>query len=229
MINHYFCIDMKGKVVRNNYILADNQDITREGLRSFLQVNDMNASITEAANFRVLLEKLRENPCSVVVIDYALLDLSSANHLLNIKSGANGSKWLLFSDEPGEHFLRQLLLADPTISVVLKNNSKDQILDALMCVAAGEVYWCDYAESVMRADVPTTKIPDSLTNTEKKILYEIALGKTTKEIAIEKNLSFHTVNAHRRNIYRKLEVNSVNEATRYALQVGLIDLMEYYI
>jgi len=96
-------------------------------------------------------------------------------------------------------------------------------------VSNGEVYWCDFAESVMKSDVPPLKKPDQLTASEKNILYWIALGKTTKEIAVEKNLSFHTVNAHRRNIYRKLGVNSVNEATRYALQAGLIDLMEYYI
>lgn len=220
---------MKEKSARNNYILADNQDVTREGLRSYLRLADGDATVTEAAHYRALLEKLRDHPHSVVVVDYALFDFSSANHLLNIKSGAKESSWLLFSDEPGEHFLRQLLMADPTISVALKNNSKAQLLDALMCVAAGEIYWCDYAESVMRSGVPPSKKTVALTSSEKKILYEIALGKTTKEIAVEKNLSFHTVNAHRRNIYRKLEVNSVNEVTRYALQAGLIDLMEYYI
>lgn len=81
----------------------------------------------------------------------------------------------------------------------------------------------------MDADVPLLKVTDKLTASENNILREIALGKTTKEIAVEKNLSFHTVNSHRRNIYRKLGVNSVNEVTRYALQAGLIDLMEYYI
>lgn len=220
---------MQEKRENNNYILADNQDITSEGLLSYLHTTDGDATITKASNYRVLLEKLRDNPRSVVIVDYALFDFSSVNHLLNIKSGAKKSSWLLLSDEPGEIFLRQLLMADPTFSVALKNNSKDQLLDALMCVAVGEIYWCEYAESIMRSDVPTAKLDVSLTSTEKKILHEIALGKTTKEIAIEKNLSFHTVNAHRRNIYRKLEVNSVNEVTRYALQAGLIDLMEYYI
>ncbi|MCE5205973.1 MAG: response regulator transcription factor [Porphyromonadaceae bacterium] len=211
------------------YILADNQDVTREGLRSFLKVADPHGQVLEAANYRKLLEDLRNYPRAVVVVDYSLFDFSSVSHLLNIKSGARLSTWLLFSDEPGEHFLRQLLTADPTISVALKSNSRSQLLDVLRSVSAGEVYWCDYAESVIGGDVPPAKITDTLTASEKKILHEIALGKSTKEIATEKNLSFHTVNAHRRNIYRKLQVNSVNEATRYALQAGLVDLMEYYI
>lgn len=215
--------------MENLYILADNQDVTREGLRSFLKVTDPDGRVVEVSNYRKLLEELRNHPRAVVVIDYSLFDFSSVSHLHNIKSGARKSTWLLFSDEPGEHFLRQLLTVDPTISVALKNNTRSQLIDALQSVARGNVYWCDYAESVMGAGVPPVKITDTLTASEKRILHEIALGKSTKEIASEKNLSFHTVNAHRRNIYRKLQVNSVNEATRYALQAGLVDLMEYYI
>lgn len=211
------------------YIVADNQDITRVGLISILKEYDSEVKFIEVENYNKMLFMLRQYPDSVVIVDYSLFDFSSITHLLNIKSGAKGSSWLLFTDEPEVHFLRQLLQSDPTISVVLKNNSKSLILDALICVVENEVYWCDYAESVMKAGVPQSKVPDKLTASETNILREIALGKTTKEIAIEKNLSFHTVNTHRRNIYRKLGVNSVNEVTRYALQAGLIDQMEYYI
>ena len=69
----------------------------------------------------------------------------------------------------------------------------------------------------------------SLTETEKVILKEIALGKTTKEIAAEKFLSFHTINTHRKNIFRKINVNNVHEATKYAMRAGIIDLAEYCI
>ncbi len=212
-----------------NYILADNQYITRAGVISLLKTMNHDAGICEVTTSLELLETLRRHPRSVVVVDYSLFDFMSMNHLLNMKSGAGESSWLLFSDEPEEHFLRQLLLADPAISVVMKHGTQAQINDALMRVAAGEVYWCDLAQSVMRTDVPPSRVADPLTPSEKGILREIALGKTTKEIAAEKYLSFHTINAHRRNIYRKLKVNSVNEVTRYALQAGLIDLMEYYI
>ncbi|MBF1081746.1 MAG: response regulator transcription factor, partial [Prevotellaceae bacterium] len=57
----------------------------------------------------------------------------------------------------------------------------------------------------------------------------IAQGMTSREIAEKRFLSFHTVNTHRKNIFRKLGVNNVHEATRYALRAGLIDAAEYYI
>lgn len=68
--------------------------------------------------------------------------------------------------------------------------------------------------------LPHPQTINLLTQTEKNILKEIALGKTTKEIAAEKNLSFHTINSHRKNIFRKLGVNNVHEATKYAMRAG---------
>ena len=69
----------------------------------------------------------------------------------------------------------------------------------------------------------------SLTVTECEILKLMALGKTTKEIAAERFLSVYTVMTHRKNIFRKLEVNNVYEATKYALRAGIVDAVEYYI
>lgn len=212
-----------------NYIIADNRDITRAGLISYINEIDSEFSLIEVNSYTGLLDELRKCPESIVITDYSLFDFSSLDHFLNIKSGAKKSVWLLFSEEPGEHFLRQLLLADDSISVVLKHYTKKIIIEALMSIKKGGVYWCEYAQSVMKSEVDNGRAVVNLTASEKNILHEIALGKTTKEIAVEKNLSFHTVNTHRRNIYSKLGVNSVNEATRYALQAGLIDLMEYYI
>jgi transcriptional regulator, luxR family len=68
-----------------------------------------------------------------------------------------------------------------------------------------------------------------LTKTETEILKEIALGATTREIAEKRFSSFHTVNTHRKNIFRKLGVNNVHEAIRYAMRSGLVDAAEYYI
>lgn len=52
---------------------------------------------------------------------------------------------------------------------------------------------------------------------------------TTKEIAQKRVSSFHTVNTHRKNIFRKLNVNNAYEAVRYALRAGIVDAAEYYI
>ncbi len=213
----------------HTYIIADNQDITREGLISVLRSQDMKNRVKTARTRTELQAQLRSYPQSVVILDYTLFDFVSVNQLLNMKMGAKASAWILFSDELEEHFLRQILMVDPGISVVMKHNPLQNILDAVTSATYGETYLCDIAESVLKDGNPQKKESDKLTVSEKGILREIALGKTTKEIAFEKHLSFHTVNTHRRNIFRKLAVNNAHEATKYALQAGLLDLMEYYI
>jgi DNA-binding CsgD family transcriptional regulator len=57
----------------------------------------------------------------------------------------------------------------------------------------------------------------------------IAQGKTTKEIAIERFASVHTITTHRKNIFRKLGVNTAHEVIKYALRAGLVDSSEFYI
>ena len=211
------------------YILADNQDITREGLISLLHQPNEKVNIVTVSSCFELQEKLKRYPYSVVILDYTLFDFVSVNQLLNMISGARKSSWVLFSDELGEVFLRQVLLSNQAISVVTKQNKKDEIIEAIQTVSAGKVYLCETAKSALDGEVPKPKLPDILTATEKVILREIARGKMTKEIAYEKNLSFHTVNTHRRNIFRKLEVSNVHEAIKYAFKAGLVDFVEYYI
>lgn len=211
------------------YIIADNQDITREGLMAVLKSEHLRNRIEIVFSRNELQSRLRIYPESIVILDYRLFDFISVNQMLNMKMGAKESSWILFSDELEEHFLRQVLLIDPSISVVMKNNPLQNIVDAISSATYGETYLCDIAESVLNDNPPPKKELGNLTASEKNILREIALGKTTKEIAFEKHLSFHTVNTHRRNIFRKLAVNNVHEATKYALQAGLLDLMEYYI
>jgi DNA-binding NarL/FixJ family response regulator len=68
-----------------------------------------------------------------------------------------------------------------------------------------------------------------LTDTEREIVKLIADGFTTKEIAGKKHISTHTVMTHRKNIFRKLEVNSISELTKFAIRNGLTDIIEYNI
>lgn len=119
----------------------------------------------------------------------------------------------------------------------MKSCSKEEILTAISYISKGERFICNQVSNLLLAASTHQAVVNTmasqphalLTSSEISILKEIALGKTTKEIAASKNLSFHTVNSHRKNIFRKLEANSVHEAIKQAMRLGLIDLTEYYI
>ncbi|MDR0940470.1 MAG: response regulator transcription factor [Mediterranea sp.] len=217
------------------YIIADNQDISKAGLMFLLcQRKEVPRLLLEASDKGELITRLRLHPQAVVVLDYTLFDFAETYELLALHERFKEAAWILFSDELSAPFLRQVLLGSTAFSVVMKDNSKEEIEAAIRCASHGERYICNHVSNLLLSAAPVSAHParpasQVLTLTEQSILREIALGKTTKEIAAEKNLSFHTINSHRKNIFRKLGVNNVHEATKYAMRSGIVDLAEYYI
>ncbi len=222
------------------YIIADNQDITKAGMMFLLSKQKEVSLLLEADNKIELVQLLRIHPQAVVILDYTLFDFSGADELIILQERFKESDWLLFSDELSIGFLRQVLFSSHAFGVVLKDNSKEEIMSALQCASRKERFICNHVSNLLLSGSGNTNTASSvhtfvpqedhlLTPTEKIILKEIALGKTTKEIAAEKNLSFHTINSHRKNIFRKLGVNNVHEAIKYAMRAGIVDLAEYYI
>lgn len=209
-------------------LLADNQFVTSEGISTLLSDYGVE-SIIRVETTSQLQEKLTLHPDSLVILDYTLFNFVSMQQMLNLKIAADKSNWLLFSDELSEQFLRYVLASDDTISLVMKQDSEKEIRSALQNTINGIPYICDFAKQILNEKSITEDSIVSLTASERMILHEIALGKTTKEIAYDKNLSFHTVNSHRKNIYRKLGVNNLHEAIRYAIRAGLFDVTDYYI
>lgn len=213
------------------FIIADNQDITKAGILFLLEGVKEATSVREVNNKAELVSEIRQKSESVVILDYTLFDFSGVDELLVLKERFPNVSWLLFSDELSEDFLRRTIINNQSFGVVMKDSSKEEILSALQCALKGERFICNHVSNLLlnsQLNSPT-KESTLLTNMEKVILKEIALGKTTKEIAAGRNLSFHTINSHRKNIFRKLQVNNVHEATKYAMRAGIVDLAEYYI
>lgn len=193
------------------------------------------ALLLEADNKAELIQQLRLHPGAVVILDYTSFDFVSSDELIVLHERFKEADWLLFSDELSIGFLRQVLFSSMSFGVVLKDNSKEEILTALQCASRKERFICNHVSNLLLSGNSQTSLlhpiqqNDLLTSAERSILKEIALGKTTKEIAVERNLSFHTINSHRKNIFRKLGVNNAHEATKYAMKAGIVDLVEYYI
>jgi len=211
-------------------ILADKQDISKAGFLYFLNLSKEVCEISEADNKKDLLKQLAENPDALVILDYTLFDFSGSEDLLNLNARFKFAHWILFSDELSDDFLRSIVLNSYSFSILFKDCSKDEIGSALDLAFKNERFLCNRASNQLLGKKSIADMQDNiLTATEKEILHLLALGKTTKEIAAERFSSVHTITTHRKNIFRKLEVNTVYEATKYALKAGVIDSAEYYI
>ena len=212
-----------------NIIIADNQDITQAGMAYVLSKRD-NISCRVARDKSELILLLNDCPEAVVILDYTLFDISSESDLLNIGQRFPLAHLILWSEELSVDFIRHLVNASNRISVLMKDAKMTEIEQCLDYVLQGQRFLCQHATNMILA--PTTLVDKeivALTKTETEILKEIALGATTREIAEKRFSSFHTVNTHRKNIFRKLGVNNVHEAIRYAMRSGLVDAAEYYI
>lgn len=220
------------KIVRN-LIIADTQEITSLGLKVLVDVSPISniAEIFMANDKSTLIRFLSENENSLVVLDYTLFDFASITEIQILMERYPESSWILFSDELSDSFLRQMLMNDLSFSIVFKSNHLDEITSAFKSAFMYQRYLTVNIENHLK--ILKRSINDvsdyNLTITEKEILKEMALGKTTKQIAYDRNVSFHTIMTHRKNIFRKLDVNNVHEAIKYGMKAGVVDLSDYYI
>lgn len=212
----------------NQYILADNQPLTSFALESLLK-RDEHRQVFHAADKTELLQLLKEHEHSVVLLDYALFDFPDANSLLIVSERFAMASWILVSDDLSEQFLRQVIYSSHQFSVVFKDSSLKAVRDAIEYASRGERYVCQRATEMILTQQREDETAAVLTQTEIEIVKSIAQGKTTKEIAAERFSSVHTINTHRKNIFRKLGVNTAHEAVKYAFRAGWVDPSEFYI
>ena len=212
-----------------NYILADNQELTRFALESLLQKDEENV-VYRAFDKAGLVEQLKEHESAVVLLDYTLFDFADEDQLLIIAERFSLSQWILISDELTPQFIRRVVYSSHQFSVVYKDGPLSELREALNAVNRHTRYLSQRAlETIITQQQQEEETPSILTTTEMEIVKAIALGKTTKEIAAERISSIHTVTTHRKNIFRKLGINTAHEAVKYALRAGLIDPSEFYI
>ena len=213
-----------------NYIIADNQELTRFALESLLQ-KDEESAVYRAVDKAGLVALLKEHESAVVLLDYTLFDFADEDQLLIIAERFNLSDWILISDELTPQFIRRVVYSSHQFSVVFKDGPLNEVCEALRSVERHNRYLSQRAlETIITQQQEEEDKSDSiLTQTESEIVKAIAQGKTTKEIAAERFSSIHTVTTHRKNIFRKLGINTAHEAVKYALRAGLIDPSEFYI
>ena len=186
------------------FIIADNQELTRFALEGLIGEGN---TMYRAFNRAGLVNLLTLHPDAVVLLDYTLFD---------------------FQDTP--QFMRRVVYSSHQFSVVLKDGTLSDIRQALAAAGQHSRFLCQRAmEAIIAQQQEEERVCDVLTQTETEIVRAIAQGKTTKEIAAERFSSVHTVTTHRKNIFRKLGINTAHEATKYALRAGLIDSSEFYI
>lgn len=208
-------------------ILSDPQDVTRAGLMYLCEKQGI--GYHQCPDKTELIEQLKAHGEAVVILDYTLFDINDIDELEILHERFPQVHWVLFSFELSTDFVRRAISISSQFSVLLKDSPLAEIRECIQYALRHQRYICQRMAEILLAPAVPSADEMRLTKTETEILKDIALGLTTKEIADKRFSSFHTVNTHRKNIFRKIGVNNVHEATKYALRAGLVDSAEYYI
>ena len=202
--------------------------MTRAGLKAIIRAK-FPGEISIADDKTELILQLKEHPESIIFLDYTLFDFNDASNLMIAADRFAKSEWILISDDLTSDFIGQIYYGSRNISILFKDTPVSDITNALHSAQEGNRYISQRAVELLLNQRQKEDVETNLTQTEVEILKAIAQGKTTKEIANERFSSIHTINTHRKNIFRKIGVNSAHEAIKYAFRSGLVDTSEFYI
>lgn len=209
------------------YILADNRELTRFALENLIRLKE--GMVYKTSNKAGLVELLKEHENAIVLLDYTLFDFADVDQLLIVGERFALAQWILISEDLTPAFLRRVVYSSHQFSIVFKDEPLSSVREALQAASNHKRFFSQKALEIIISQQEEEERPSILTETEIEIVKAIAQGKTTKEIAEERFSSIHTINTHRKNIFRKLKINTAHEVVKYALRAGLIDSSEFYI
>ncbi|MDW8319336.1 MAG: response regulator transcription factor [Anaerolineae bacterium] len=205
--------------------LVDDHPIVRKGLRELLVEQRDIEVVGEAGNGQEALSAVSVLKPDVVVVDIALPDISGIEVLRSMERRIPA---VILSVYDGRQFVAQALRAG-ALAYVLKESALHDLVAAVRAAAAGQRYLSPKLSptaieeyELSRAGRAAELDPyEALTPRERQVLHLVAEGLTTREISARLGISRKTVDTHRVNGMRKLDLHSAVEVTRYLQRRGL--------
>ncbi|ENO92960.1 LuxR family transcriptional regulator [Thauera sp. 28] len=205
-------------------VLADDHQMFRHALRALLARDNGLEVVAEAASGDEVLAVVARQEVDLVCMDVAMPGMNGIEATRRLCASHPGVRVIGLSAFADRQFVMDLLNAGAS-GYITKSEAGDELLRAIRTVQQGRSYICpDVAGAVAGAlrdrDSLETALP-RLTARERQVLQLIAEGYTSPRIAERLHVAPSTVEVHRRNIMRKLDLHNVAELTRYAITNGI--------
>lgn len=210
-----------------DFIIADSHYLSIRGLSVIIDDIFPDARIYEIPAKNELVRLLSVSPEAIVIINLASFDFPDLDAFLRIVARFENTRWILTYPDLSREALVRTTAED--ISIIDLDGNRNDFMEAITAVAQKKRYICQNAKNELEISQRISELPVPLTNSEKEILRLMASGLSVKEMADIRCNSIHTIITHKKNIFRKLDVNTVHEAVKYALRSGLVELLDYYI
>jgi two-component system nitrate/nitrite response regulator NarL len=203
-------------------MLVDDHQLVRDGLRARLGDVPEISIVGEAGNAQdalKLAESLRPN---LILVDVRLPDLSGIELTARLVDLVPDTRVMILSMYDNREYVLNAVRAG-ACGYVLKDAPSGEIIAAIKAVAAGGSYFSSAVASALLGTGDTSAL---LTEREREVLILLAQGENNKNIAKKLDVSVRTIEAHRLNLRRKLNIDTPAGITRYAIERGWIKISE---
>ncbi len=206
-------------------LLVDDHPLVLDGISSRLQVEDGIEVVGQASNGKEALETADKVNPHVVLMDVTMPVMGGLEATRLFKQQMPGVRVLILTMHDAQEYILKLMQSGAS-GYVLKNVSSEELIKAIETVYQGNTYFSAGASRSLFSgnENRKQKIDGLLTKREETVLKLIAEGDSNKEIANSLNISVRTVETHRQNIKSKLDIHTAAGLTRYAIEIGLIEL-----
>lgn len=225
-------------MIQTRLMLVDDHSIVRDGIRLLLEQADGLLIIDEANDGEEALEKLKkqalggkENLPDVILMDISLPGMSGIQATQLISKQYKSARVLMLSMHNNEDYILRSVEAGAQ-GYILKDSSSDEMVKAIRAIATGDKYYSSpvaqiilsgYMQQLKKDPKAVRAHPASrLSNKEKEILRYLIDGMSSREIAAKLQLSVRTVDNHRANMMRRLQVRNAAELVRMAVEGKLL-------
>jgi two-component system response regulator NreC len=213
----------KGRIV-----IAEDHTILREGLRALLSSQEDLVVVGEAGDGREAIRQVETLTPDLIIMDVSMPKMSGVEAMREIRKRIPETKILALTVHKTEEFILEVLQAGAD-GYIPKDASADELMMAIRSILTGKRYLCpSVSRVVIEGYLESRRTPESsttwhtLTKREREILKLIAEGHKNKEIADYLCISIKTVEKHRANLMRKLDLHSAAALTAYAMERGLV-------
>ncbi len=213
-------------------VLADDHAVVRSGLRMLLQAQPDMEIVGEADSGAQALAQVQLLHPDIILMDIQMPGMNGIEATRQIKEVCGETAVLALTMHEDDQYFFEMLQAGAS-GYVPKRAAPDELVHAIRTVSRGEVFLYPslatrLVQSYLGGDAGSDSeaLVSDLTPREQEVLVHIAEGQTNPEIADKLVISVKTVDRHRENIMRKLNLHSRIDLVKYALRQGLIELEE---
>jgi DNA-binding NarL/FixJ family response regulator len=206
-------------------VLVDDHQLFRDGLKNILSQKANMLVIAEAANGRDAVKICTKLKPDVAILDVSMPDMNGLEATTQILKSNPDIKIIGLSMYSSKQFIQGMFTAG-AYAYLLKDGDSNEFITAITMVMYNKKY---LAKKIDQSFLKTLKdgkniIASKLSSREKEVLQLIAEGNSSKEIAEKLFLSSKTVDVHRNNIMKKIDLYTIPELTKYAIQKGFTSL-----